>query len=237
MTDTRAGFWLQLAIVAADRRRGRASTSSSATPRTRRCARCSSIAVAPASVLLPIVGILLVSSEWSQRTAHDHLRARAPPRARARGQAAGQRGAVARRAGAVRRRRGHRHGGRRARASTHTWSLPVGLLGQHVVSLGTGHDLRRRPRRRAARLGAGHRLLLRAADRPGRSSGALAGLDAVARWLDADVSLAPMTEHVMSATEWAHARHDARAVDGAAAAHRPVADHARRDPLTPTVQT
>ena len=32
-------------------------------------ARCSSIAVAPASILLPIVGILLVTSEWSQRTA------------------------------------------------------------------------------------------------------------------------------------------------------------------------
>ena len=35
--------------------------------------------------------------------------------------------------------------------------------------------------------------------------GRLAGLDAVARWLDATRSLAPMTEHAMSALEWARA--------------------------------
>ena len=33
----------------------------------------------------------------------------------------------------------------------------------------------------------------------------LTGLDAVARWLDATRSLAPLTEHVMSSTEWARA--------------------------------
>jgi hypothetical protein len=36
-------------------------------------------------------------------------------------------------------------------------------------------------------------------------AGRLAGLDAVVHWLDPTSSLAPMTEHLMDATEWAHA--------------------------------
>jgi ABC-2 type transport system permease protein len=66
-TDTRAGFWLQLAtagftlaavviLLAVDKS---GTTLQDAL----------SVAVQPAGVLLPIVGILLVTSEWSQRTA------------------------------------------------------------------------------------------------------------------------------------------------------------------------
>jgi ABC-2 type transport system permease protein len=68
MVDTRAGFWLQVAtavitvlaviivgVVGEDPDRELVSMLS--------------VAVAPASILLPIVGILLVSSEWTQRTA------------------------------------------------------------------------------------------------------------------------------------------------------------------------
>ena len=33
----------------------------------------------------------------------------------------------------------------------------------------------------------------------------LQALEGVARWLDGSRSLAPLTDHVMSATEWAHA--------------------------------
>ena len=66
MVDTRAGFWLQLfnlglmiafvivALILAMPRTGRSRTLW--------------IALWPASSLLPIVGVLLVSSEWSQRT-------------------------------------------------------------------------------------------------------------------------------------------------------------------------
>jgi ABC-2 type transport system permease protein len=68
MVDTRAGFWLQLivavvtlaaiviicVVVDADEVRFRDLLA---------------IGVTPGAVLLPIVGILLVSSEWSQRTA------------------------------------------------------------------------------------------------------------------------------------------------------------------------
>jgi ABC-2 type transport system permease protein len=67
-TDTRAGFWLQVStaavtllavivLVAVGDREDRALDNVLA------------LAVQPAGILLPIVGILLVSSEWSQRTA------------------------------------------------------------------------------------------------------------------------------------------------------------------------
>ena len=45
MVDTRAGFWLQLVVALL------------------------TLAILPASILLPVIGILLVSSEWTQRTA------------------------------------------------------------------------------------------------------------------------------------------------------------------------
>ena len=68
MVDTRAGFWLQLIValltltvvvvvcIVADA--GEVSFRD-----------MFGLAITPASILLPIVGILLVSSEWSQRTA------------------------------------------------------------------------------------------------------------------------------------------------------------------------
>jgi ABC-2 type transport system permease protein len=67
-TDTRAGFWLQVStaaitlaavilLVVVGNHEDRALDNVLA------------LAVQPAGILLPIVGILLVSSEWSQRTA------------------------------------------------------------------------------------------------------------------------------------------------------------------------
>jgi ABC-2 type transport system permease protein len=67
MVNTRAGFWLQIAMVAitvvvvAVR-----SVVGEAANHT--FASVLDVAVQPAAVLLPIVGILLVTSEWSQRT-------------------------------------------------------------------------------------------------------------------------------------------------------------------------
>ena len=67
MVDTRAGFWVQVATVAI-----------TVVAVIVRCvvgdaadhtfASVLSVGVQPAAVLLPIVGILLVTSEWSQRT-------------------------------------------------------------------------------------------------------------------------------------------------------------------------
>jgi hypothetical protein len=67
MVDTRAGFWLQIAMVAitvvavAVR-----SVVGDAADHT--FGSILGIGLQPAAVLLPVVGILLVTSEWSQRT-------------------------------------------------------------------------------------------------------------------------------------------------------------------------
>ena len=67
MVDTRAGFWLQIAMVALTvvivvvR-----SIVGDAADHT--FASVLDAALQPASVLLPVVGVLLVTSEWSQRT-------------------------------------------------------------------------------------------------------------------------------------------------------------------------
>ncbi|HEY6891212.1 MAG TPA: hypothetical protein VI300_25630, partial [Solirubrobacter sp.] len=68
MVDTRAGFWLQLltggvtlAVVALFCIFGETKDLV--------FRDMFALAITPASILLPIVGILLVSSEWSQRTA------------------------------------------------------------------------------------------------------------------------------------------------------------------------
>jgi ABC-type transport system involved in multi-copper enzyme maturation permease subunit len=67
MVDTRAGFWMQVAMVAltvvvvAVR-----SVVGDAADHT--FASVLDVGLQPAAVLLPIVGILLVTSEWSQRT-------------------------------------------------------------------------------------------------------------------------------------------------------------------------
>ena len=67
MVDTRAGFWLQLATVA--------TTALVVIVRLvvgdaadHTFAAILDVGVKPAAVLLPIAGILLVTSEWSQRT-------------------------------------------------------------------------------------------------------------------------------------------------------------------------
>jgi len=67
MVDTRAGFWLQIATVAITLVAvivrsvvGDASDHTFASVLT--------VGLKPAAVLLPVVGILLVTSEWSQRT-------------------------------------------------------------------------------------------------------------------------------------------------------------------------
>jgi ABC-2 type transport system permease protein len=68
MVDTRAGFWLQLTVavitLAAVVVLCIVADTGDATFQD-----LFSIAMTPGAVLLPIVGILLVSSEWSQRTA------------------------------------------------------------------------------------------------------------------------------------------------------------------------
>jgi ABC-2 type transport system permease protein len=68
MVDTRSGFWLLLAVagltlVAA------VITALAAHEDQKTFSHILSNALQPAGILLPVVGVLLVSSEWSQRTA------------------------------------------------------------------------------------------------------------------------------------------------------------------------
>jgi ABC-2 type transport system permease protein len=201
MTDTRAGFWLQLAVVlltvavvAADCIWGHA--------RDQTLREMLALAVAPASVLLPIVGILLVTSEWSQRTGMVTF-ALVPRRGRV--IAAKLLASVVLSLAALALCIVVAVAGTAVAAPglDHTWALPVGLLGQHVVSLGTGM---------ISGVALGTALL---ASAPAivcqfalplawALAGRLAGLDTVVHWLDPTSSLAPMTEHLMDATEWAH---------------------------------
>jgi ABC-type transport system involved in multi-copper enzyme maturation permease subunit len=68
MVDTRAGFWLQL-IVAVITLAAVVVVCIVADTDDATFQDLFAIAMTPGAVLLPIVGILLVSSEWSQRTA------------------------------------------------------------------------------------------------------------------------------------------------------------------------
>ena len=68
MTDTRAGFWLQLAIVALTVLIAAAVAIWGVGP-DKQFGSLLGATIQPASILGPVVGVLLVSSEWSQRTA------------------------------------------------------------------------------------------------------------------------------------------------------------------------
>ena len=68
MVDTRAGFWLQLAVAAAHARRAVLFCIFAETEDLI-FRDAFALAILPGAILLPIIGILLVSSEWSQRTA------------------------------------------------------------------------------------------------------------------------------------------------------------------------
>ena len=202
MVDTRAGFWLQLTTVAlaivvvviicavgkAQDQTFRALLEA---------------AIAPAGVLLPIMGILLVSSEFSQRTAPITF-ALVPRRSRV---------LVAKLlAGVVLSLIGLAACLPIAAIGTavsapdvaNVWSLPVGLLGQMELSLATG--VITGVAFGAALLSSAPAIVLSFVLPIGWAAVAsIPGLDGAARWLDGTRSLAPMTNHLMDATEWAHA--------------------------------
>jgi ABC-2 type transport system permease protein len=68
MVDTRSGFWLQMAVLGLTVLAVVLTAAFGHEP-DRTFRHILSNALAPAGILLPVVGILLVSSEWSQRTA------------------------------------------------------------------------------------------------------------------------------------------------------------------------
>jgi ABC-2 type transport system permease protein len=202
MTDTRAGFWVQLAValltvavVAADCVWGHAQDHT--------LREMLAVAVAPASVLLPVVGILLITSEWSQRTGMVTF-ALVPRRGRviaAKLLASVVLSLVALALCVVVALVGTAVA---APGLDHTWALPVGLLGQHVVSMGTG--MISGMALGAALLASAPAIVCQfALPLAWAIAGRVAGLDTLVHWLDPTSSLAPMTEELMDATEWARA--------------------------------
>jgi ABC-2 type transport system permease protein len=198
MTDTRAGFWLLLStaaltIVAAVL----LAVFGDRWDLTLR--EFFGVAVAPASILLPIVGILLVSSEWSQRTSVLTF-ALVPERSRVMGAklAASVVLSIAALQIAL------------AVAVLTTaivdgeWTLPAWMLGQTAISVVTGMIT-------GVAFGA---LFLASAPAivlyfglplAWTALGSLPFLEGTARWLDGARSLTPLTEEMMSTTQWARA--------------------------------
>jgi ABC-type transport system involved in multi-copper enzyme maturation permease subunit len=202
MMDTRAGFWLALSVVALTVLvvviRGLTGHANDHTLRD-----MLSIAVEPANVLLPIVGILLVSSEWSQRTAL--ITFTLVPRRR-RVLAAKLAASIVLAilalascvvisvlatviAGA---------------GAEHQWTLPAGLFLQiavYVVTamvMGVGFG--------ALFLSSAPAIVLSFVLPLGWAAiGSLPAFEGAARWLDGSRSLSPLTDHLMSGTEWARA--------------------------------
>ena len=201
MTDTRAGFWLQLAVV------GLTLTIAGliigfGKPEDQTLEKMLQATIQPSANLLPVIGILLVSSEWSQRTAQISFTL-VPRRPRVIGAkllaalvvavaAYAVSVVVALLATAI------------ANPDFHgAWSLPAGMLGQ--LGLMTG----------IAMIGgvAFGALILNSAPAivayflAPIAWAALFSIHAfsdVAPWVDGSRSYSDMTNHVMSATEWAH---------------------------------
>ncbi|HEY2637593.1 MAG TPA: hypothetical protein VGI54_09415, partial [Solirubrobacteraceae bacterium] len=85
-----------------------------------------------------------------------------------------------------------------------TWSISAALLGQHVVYMATAM---------VAGVAFGAALLSSAPAIVlyfllptgwGALTGLIHALDGVGRWLDQSRTMAPLTDHALSATEWAH---------------------------------
>ena len=202
MVDTRAGLWLlistaglTLAAVVIVCAAGNAEDHD--------LASMLEVALAPSSILLPIIGILLVSSEWSQRTALVTF-ALVPQRGRVllakvlAGLVLSLAAfllciAVAAVAVAI-----------VSPEGDHVWRLQAGLLLQDVVAVTTG--MVTGIAFGAALLASAPAIVLYFALPIAFSAlGALSFFDGIADWVDASRALAPLTEHVMSGGEWARA--------------------------------
>jgi len=198
MTDTRSGFWLLLttalltaAAVVLFAIFGESDEHT--------LTDFFGLALAAPSILMPITGILLVTSEWSQRTAMLTF-ALVPERSRVLWAklAASVVLSVAALQIAL------------AVAVVGTavvggeWSLPAWMLGQSAISVATGM---------ISGVAFGAMLLAPAPaivlffalPAAWSALSSFAFLEGAARWLDGSRSLSPLTEELMSTTQWARA--------------------------------
>lgn len=198
MVDTRAGFWLQLAVVALTvLATGIAAFAGHAEDHTFR--EVLKVSVQPAGILLPVVGILLVSSEWSQRTAIVSF-ALVPDRGRliaAKALAGLVLGVIATALAVVLAALGTALAGSDA---PHVWSLPIALLGQdllYVVTamiIGVGFG--------AALLASAPAIVLYfGLPAAFAALGSIHALEKPAEWVTTE-SLGPLTEELLGGKAW-----------------------------------
>lgn len=202
MTDTRAGFWVLLATVLI--------TVAAVVIATlvgdalaQRFEQLLSVAVMPPAVLLPVVGVLLVTSEWSQRTSLITFTL-VPRRGRvlAAKLLAGvilavvalvvslAASAVATLVAAP--------------GLDDTWSLPLGIVGQHAVFLVTWMLIG--VAFGAALLASAPAIVLFFGLPTVFSAlGSIHALTGTADWTDTGRTLTPMTDELLSGTQWAQA--------------------------------
>jgi ABC-2 type transport system permease protein len=200
MVDTRSGFWLQLSVLALTVL-AVVITLLAGDDYDKSFRHVLSNALQPAGILLPVVGILLVSSEWSQRTALVSF-ALVPDRPRliAAKLLAGVVLALAATVVAV----------AIAALGTalgspdvpHAWSLPLGLLGQDVVyvvtamSIGIGFGV-------ALQSSAPAIVLYFALPVAFAALGSIHALNGIVQWINTAEALEPLTTEVMGGHDWA----------------------------------
>jgi ABC-2 type transport system permease protein len=202
MTDTRAGMWLQIAVAAATLVVV-VLTCVLGHAQDHTLRNILANAVQPASILLPVVGILLVTSEFSQRTAlitFTHV----PQRSRVLAAKLAASIVLSLIALAL-------CLGVSVLATAiadpgleHTWSLPAGLFGQVAIYLTTA--MVGGVAFGAALLSSAPAIVLSYVLPISWSAiGSIHAVEPAARWLDGSRSLSPLTEHLMHGTEWARA--------------------------------
>jgi hypothetical protein len=202
MVDTRAGFWLQVAtvaitVIAVIVR----SVVGDAADHT--FASVLNVGVKPAAVLLPVVGILLVTSEWSQRTGMITF-ALVPVRSRVLGAklvaslvlalAMLVVSVVVVAAGVL----------VASPGVDGTWSDVPPLIGQSAVYL-TGGMVTGVAFGAILLASAPAIVVLFALPITWTAVGSLSFFADAAPWLDTRLALGPMPQEVMSTTQWAHA--------------------------------
>jgi ABC-2 type transport system permease protein len=199
MVDTRSGFWLQVAVLGLTVL-AVVITVLAGHESDHTFHHMLSNALAPAGVLLPVVGILLVSSEWSQRTALVSF-ALVPERPRliaAKVLAGIVLGLAATVVAIVFAAIGT------ALASSdlpHVWALPVGLLGQDVLYvitamvIGVGFG--------AALLASAPAIVLYFGLPAALAAlGSIHALSGTMEWINSAQSLEPLTLEVLDGKQW-----------------------------------
>jgi ABC-type transport system involved in multi-copper enzyme maturation permease subunit len=200
MVDTRSGFWLQLAVLGLTVL-AVVITVLAGNDGDKNFVQILSNALQPAGILLPVVGILLVSSEWSQRTALVSF-ALVPERARlilAKALAGIVLALVATAVGLAIAVIGT------ALVSTdasNQWSLPLGILLQDIVYvvtamiIGIGFGV-------ALQSSAPAIVLYFALPVAFAALGSIHAIKGVIDWINTAEALEPLTTEVMSGHQWA----------------------------------